>query len=60
MNYDNACGLKIKTVTGKEFEVHSPVEYSEYYDTYYCAGQSWPSEIVTEILFKREEALTNA
>jgi len=43
-------GLGIRTVTGEEFEVHGEVKYSAEYDVYYCAGQSWPSSIVTGVL----------
>lgn len=43
-------GLRIKTVTGLELEVLGPVTYKPEYDTYYCAGQSWPAEIVMEVL----------
>ena len=44
-------GLKIRTVTGAEFEVHGTVtsRVVEGELIYYCAGQSWPEEIVVEI-----------
>jgi len=41
-------GLKIKTVTGQEFTVTGPVEYRD--GVYYCAGASWPEEIVEGVL----------
>jgi len=43
-------GLKIKTVTGKEFEVYGEVKYNSEHEVYYCAGQSWPLSIVMEVL----------
>lgn len=43
-------GLSIKTVTGMEFDVYGDVQYKEEFDTYYCDGQSWPSEIVVEVI----------
>jgi len=46
-------GLKIHTVTGAEFEVKGPVTCKHFPDQgliYYCAGQSWPEEIVQEVL----------
>jgi hypothetical protein len=43
-------GLKIKTVMGYEFEVRGAVAYKPEYDTYYCAGQSFPAEIVKEVI----------
>ena len=46
-------GLKIKTVTGAEFEVHGVVEYNAAMGIYYCAGQSFPAEIVTEVFYFR-------
>lgn len=41
-------GLKIKTVAGMEFEVHGAVEHNE--GIYYCNGESFPAEIVKEVL----------
>jgi len=48
-------GLKIKTVTGMEFEVHGAVTYKDFSEArvYYCAGKSWPAEIVQEILMEK-------
>lgn len=46
-------GLKVRTVNGTEFEVCGKVEERYISDEgliYYCGGQSWPAEIVTEIL----------
>lgn len=43
-------GLRIRTVTGYEFEVHGTVTYKAEYDTYYCAGQSFPAEIVKGVI----------
>jgi hypothetical protein len=46
-------GLKIKTVTGYEFEVYGDVTFKDFPDegrVYYCAGQSFPSEIVQKII----------
>lgn len=43
-------GLKIKTVTGMEFEVYGEIKYNPEYEVYYCAGQSWPKEIVKEVI----------
>ena len=43
-------GLKIKTVTGLEFEVIGEVTYSPKYGVYYCNGQSFPADIVVEVL----------
>lgn len=43
-------GLRIKTVTGLEFEVMGEVTFSEEFDTYYCNGQSFPTEIVVEVI----------
>jgi len=42
-------GLKIKTVTGDQFEVNGKVTFKDYADEriYYCGGRSWPEEIVT-------------
>lgn len=42
-------GLRIRTATGLEFEIQGVVTYAEAYDTYYCAGQSFPAEIVKEV-----------
>lgn len=50
-------GLKIKTVTGMEIEVHGAVTYKDFSEdgrVYYCNGQSFPAEIVQEVL--QEEA----
>lgn len=41
-------GLKIKPVTGAEFEVHGAVEHNE--GGYYCNGESFPTEIVKGVL----------
>lgn len=43
-------GLKIRTVTGTEIEVFGTVEFNQATGVYYCAGQSWPQEIVEEVL----------
>ena len=46
-------GLKIKTVTGIEFEVHGEVTFKDFPGcdrAYYCAVRSWPAEIVMEVL----------
>ncbi|MDL2318196.1 hypothetical protein LJC74_03755 [Eubacteriales bacterium OttesenSCG-928-A19] len=45
-----AAGLRIKTVTGKEIIVSGPVERHEEEGIYYCGGESWPEEIVAEVL----------
>jgi len=43
-------GLKIKTVTGMEFEIYGEVKYNYEFEIYYCAGESWPVSIVMEVL----------
>jgi len=43
-------GLKIKTVTGQEFEVHGTVTHNAALDVYYCNGASWPAEIVENVI----------
>lgn len=43
-------GLEILIVNGEEFKVYGPVTYSKKFDTYYCAGESWPSEIVKGVI----------
>lgn len=43
-------GLRIRTVTGQEFVVRGAVAYKAEYDSYYCAGESFPAEIVTEVI----------
>ena len=43
-------GLWIRTVTGYEFEVHGAVTYKPEFGTYYCAGQSFPAEIVKGVI----------
>jgi len=48
----NGKGLVIKPVDGDEFIVEGKVTYKDYADlgiVYYCAGQSWPAEIVTGV-----------
>lgn len=47
---DAAGGLSIKTVTGMEFDVSGPVKYNPESEIYYCAGQSWPKEIVVGVV----------
>lgn len=44
--------LRIKTVTGAEFEVHGAVTYKDFADgrVYYCNGESWPESIVAEVI----------
>lgn len=47
-------GLRIITVTGVEFEVYGQVTWKltpEDGKIYYCAGQSWPDEIVKEFIW---------
>jgi len=39
-------GLKIKTVTGAEFEIHGTVTHNPKTNIYYCARESWPVKIV--------------
>ena len=43
-------GLVIKTVTGKTITVTGKVEYKAEYNCYYCAGGSYPAEIVIKII----------
>ena len=46
-------GLKIKAINGNEFTVFGKVTFKEFPDhgkIYYCGGESWPEEIVEEIL----------
>ena len=45
-------GLKIKTVSGIELIIEGPVTYRDFAEgrVYYCAGQSWPCEIVAGII----------
>lgn len=53
--YDNAKGLHIRTVFGYRFEVLGKVtfEFQGNGDLiYYCDGQSFPAEIVTEIIME--------
>ena len=49
----NGSGLHIRTVAGDEFDVSGKVTYKESLEdgrVYYCGGQSWPEEIVKEVL----------
>lgn len=43
-------GLRIKTITGVEFEVYGQVKYNPDTNIYYCNGSSYPAEIVEEEL----------
>ncbi len=46
-------GLRIRTPTGQEFEVIGAVTFKDFNGDgriYYCDGQSWPAEIVREVL----------
>jgi len=45
-------GLRILTITGMELEILGPVTHQDHPDgrVYYCGGQSWPAEIVKEVL----------
>ena len=46
-------GLRIRTVTGEEYEVHGTVTARDFYDygiVYYCDGRSFPAEIVLEVM----------
>ena len=46
-------GLKIRTVSGRELDVFGPVDRKEFPEdgvVYYCGGESWPGEIVVEVL----------
>ena len=43
-------GLRIRTVTGYEFDLLGVVTYKAEYETYYCAGQSFPAEIVKGVI----------
>ena len=47
----NTSGLHIVTINGLEFTVSGSVTYNYKTEIYYCAGQSWPSEIVKEVLY---------
>ena len=53
-------GLVIQTVTGKQFTVYGNVTYRSDYDVYYCAGESFPSEIVKEVLEQEKSSGTAA
>lgn len=43
-------GLRIQTITCKAFVVFGVVDYDPMAKVYYCAGESWPASIVTEVL----------
>ncbi|MCL2035432.1 MAG: hypothetical protein FWG94_11995 [Oscillospiraceae bacterium] len=43
-------GLRIRTITGAEFDVYGAVEHNTATGIYYCNGESWPAEIVKEVL----------
>jgi len=46
-------GLKIKAANGNEFTVYGKVTFKDFPDygrVYYCGGESFPAEIVSEIL----------
>ena len=45
-----AQGLHITTVNGLDVTVTGAVTFSEEHNVYYCNGQSWPSEIVKEVI----------
>jgi len=50
-------GLKVQTVTGMEFEVYGAVTYKDSMEDgriYYCAGASYPAELVKEIIYEQE------
>ena len=50
---NNMRGLRIRTPTGQEFEVIGAVTFKDFSGDgriYYCDGQSWPAEIVREVL----------
>ena len=53
-------GLRIKTVTGKEFEVIGKVTYKDTPEgrVYYCNDSSYPEEIVTEVKKWKSTRLT--
>ena len=51
--YNNMRGLRIRTQTGQEFDVIGAVTFKDLPGDgriYYCGGQSWPAEIVREVL----------
>ena len=43
-------GLNVMTASALAFTVVGPVTYSSEYDIFYCAGQSWPSDIVQSVI----------
>lgn len=49
-------GLEIKTIAGEMIKVIGPVRYDADYQAYYCAGQSFPEELVTAIYGEEETA----
>lgn len=52
-----ASGLMVDTVTGQHFEPQGAVEYDAATQIFYCAGQSWPRQIVTTLCVEKEEAI---
>jgi len=46
---NNVIGLKIQTISGNIIEVIGKVTHDKITNTYYCAGQSFPAEIVKEV-----------
>lgn len=43
-------GLLVRLISGKVLNVYGPITYSTEHDCYYCDGQSWPREIVLEVV----------
>ena len=53
MKHIEGTALRIQTVTGLHIEVKagpSGIAYREDCACYYCAGRSWPAEIVVEVI----------
>jgi len=53
LNEAIGAGLRIRAVTGQEFEVRGPVTFKDFSGdgrVYYCSGNSYPEEIVAEVV----------
>lgn len=53
-------GLDVVTVIGLKIEVRGPVRYSPEHTCYYCAGESFPAEIVQKVYGPEERGAENA
>jgi hypothetical protein len=54
MEQAHVVGITVQTIHGNRFNIYGDVSYSAADETYYCDGQSWPQEIVDEVICDRQ------